>query len=1230
MKSAARRAATDALKESVARLRRSRLFHEFDRIRHSLALRQAVRAEFAPADSPVRASALAWCARLLANYRPADAADCLREAREVAPAPGAVPEIWIAAAVLRAKRSEVDGALQELDSLRSPLALTAVLTILRNHRGNDAAISWWSSSGHSPDDLDSEGRCVLLWVLLAVEPNEERWREVRRLREGLTPADFAAAPLLHYAVGVTLVMEVVPNDLREVVRDGVPLNASTFPLASTPDAMRRLREAVERFGETVRAARELNVAFDGRVAEDYSLWLRLRDPETNHEAADELAQAVVPIAKNLRLVPMGIQYGVALDLAAVETVAAGRLAAGDEADALEAATALFALAGTKPPLDGARFLTEKAELLSGPLDRDLVVATRIELLILGEDYDAARGLLKDISDSGGAADEKRRLEAVLRSSETEDLSALVARSEETKATRDLERVVLEMDLAGDWDGVSKYGKRLFEVAPSVANGERLANGLIHAGRDDELDSFLEDNREMVESSAVLQRIRCWRLFDLGRVLECRRALGGMADDADPNLRNLRFNLAVVTGDWDAIPRFVAEEYAHKSKREVRELVELSRQSAHFDLPYTKELVREIAQRGEGDADALAAAYWLAAAAGLDREVGVSQWLRQAIALSDDDGPLQRVPIGEVVEQTRKWNRRSREISEALRHGDIPTCVASQALNMPLLEMTLRCAIENRKMGDRRGRGVVPAYSGVRGLAEVRDAEVIGLGPTALLTLSVLDSLEEALDGMPQVVIPHGTLAWLFVEKQNIRSHQPSRVVEARRAMELAEDGVLKTVVGVSGGSGPSKEVSEDLGALLAEIGRVRDRSPARLVVSNPVRTWDGDGMRTVDFGEFQGSLVSPFTLVRAMRAEGELTDREAQSVMECLGSEGQRWPQEPEIARGDALYLDQLAVGAFMQPRLLSQELLRRLGAMGYPLYVSEYTVLWYRGLLRYEGVSEELRRQVDALCDALRSRIESGQVRLAKRWRPPDAESARAQHPELDLVRVAEECDGIMTDDRFLNRYRTIGDSGREVPVWTTWDWIRTGRSEVDGSARTNGELATTLRRCGYLLAPVTGEELRRVVGTARVMGAVVEETPEMTAIRRSVELVRDSRCLEMPREMPWLRTLVAGCAGSIRSMWLDSPEERAAIARAEWIGDLLRAEEWKLLALAGSNAVVDELVGRYVELLLQRPGLAPEEKWRSYCRWVARRVAPGGAARVGQQGLGASAGMGGAEVRP
>ena len=1221
--------ATAELDQRVDYLRRVRFFSEFDSDAYCVRLLEQTDGEFSPARAASRARALAWCARMLSGARPREADACLDRAREQCGDSTSVPEVALAHAVILARgsdlhRPDVEAALRVLNDEDSSMARGAALSILKEFRSDEAAVAWMSKSGFSPPDLDSDGRLVLLLATMG----SGNWTSVRRLRTGISEVDFANTPILYYAVGILGVMETAPADQRQVIPQGVPFNASTFPLASTPTAMAIRRTALGHFDKAVRIADDLEMSAAGQHAADYSLWLRLRDADTRESAKQSLASAVKILSENLRLVPLATQYDIPLDRDEVERVTASLLSSADTTRRTEAAVARYALASTMAPLEGAKYLEENVDFLSGPLDAAQVLVTRIELLLLGGQRQAARDLLERLPTTDGADTDRERLEALLRYSTTGNRDVLVSQPLSTGSTTDLERAVIEMQGRQDFAGASQYGQKLFAETRSVEHGERLANALISAGRDDDLEALLSENAEIVEMSAVLKRVRCWHLFNRGRVLECRQHLQALDGDEDPNIQNLRFNLSVVTGDWNAIPKLVAESYARKSEKDVRELVDLAQRSVHLDLPYTKDLVREIAQRGEGDPHALAAAYWLATSANLEDEVGVGQWLRQAIALSDEDGPLQRVPFGDVVEQTRKWNKRIREISEALRHGDMPTCVAAQALNMPLLEMTLRCAIENKKMGDRRGRGVVPAYSGVRGQSDVRKAKVIGLGPTALMTLSVVGSLEETLDGMSKVVIPHGTLAWLFAENQSIRSQQPSRVVEARRALELVDEGVFRTLDRGSGGGEHRREVSEDLGVLLAEIGRVRDKSRALLVVSNPVRTWDGDEMRTVDMGDFHGSLVSPLALVQTMRTEGELTDREAASVAECVGSVAQKWLQEPEIANGDALYLDQLTVGTFMQPRLLSLDLLRRLASMDHPMYVSEYTVRWYRGLRRHDEVSEEVRGQVDAIRDALRLRIESGKVRLAKRWQQTEAEGASQQHPEMDLIRVAGECDGIMTDDRFLNRYRTIGHAGRQVPVWTTWDWIRTGAAEGGDSDRKSGELATVLRRSGYLLVPITGEELRRVVGTARVEGPAVKETPEMKAMRQSVELVRDSRCLEMPREAPWLTTLIDGCARSIRSMWFDSPGEREASARAEWIGSLLWAEQWKLLALAGSESVVTDLAGRLVRSLLRGPGSAPAAKWSPYCRWVERRVAETGAVRVGQPGPGGSVGAGGAQV--
>lgn len=1184
---------TRTVKKALRVLRQARFFQGFDSTNYALVLKTKIREEYAAAKAAARARALAWCARVLAKDRSGDAQECIWDAQVLTPDPSAVPEVGIARAVLESQ-SDVESALALLEAVGSPSARSAALAIVRNRRGNEEALSWIKQVGYSVGDLDSDGRLVFLMILL----NDGQWIEVESLVESIDARDFKETPVLHFLVAVSLLTRVVPDDLRSVIISGTPFNASTFPLASTAGAMETRRRAVTHFDQAGEAGRKLGVSDGLQSASDYSLWLRLRDPESHDAAMNDLCEACASLSDNLRLIPMAIQYEAPLDLEAVDKLTAERLISKDTTASAEAAAARFALGSTKPPLDGARFLEANEDLLSGPLDRDLVRATRVELLIVGKDYKRAKQVLRSLGESETAADEKRRLEAVLRSAETEDAEALKARYLETRSTRDLNAVVRTLEIREDWEGVALEGRRLFETTRSLADGERLARALIHTRRDEELESFLLDNERLVDTSDTLKAIRCWHLFNRGRVLECREYLERGADDSDPNLRNLRINLAVVTGTWDAIPGVVASAYADRDEKDVRELVELAGQSLQFDLPYTKDLVRSIAERGSMDAEALAAAYWLATAVNMEEEPAVNDWLRQAIALSDADGPFREVPTAQVFERGREWRRRAAEVSEGLRQGKLPVFTAAQVLNMPLLEMTLRVALRNRRSEGVRSEGAVPAYSGVRGKAVLRDTSRVGLCPTAVLTLSVLGLLEDFVSDVGSVVIPHGMLPWLLAERERIRFQQPSRLVEARRVIELVGQGVLESVPEAeSVGDAGDAAVGPDLAALL--VSQVGDEADARGVVVTPypVGTWEDGVMKSVDLSRRHGSLVSPGSVIRTLASSGTLAESEAREVVAYLSGGGRPWPREPKLKKGDRLLLDSLALGELMQPRLLSRGLPRLLHRNGFRLAVSAVTLRTYSDVVAEEEVAEDMRKHVEAIRNTLAAAIENRTVTLGPLEPKAGGDEETNQHPVVDLMRVAGQCSGVMTDDRYMNQFRAFDSSGRSVPVWTTWDWLRSrGKSYED-----TRECARKLRQAGYLLPPITADELQQEVGRAGLGGEQVTETAEMRAIRREVEAVRALRCLRVPEELPWLTGLVAACAEGIEGTWLQTPNAQEAALRVDWINGLLRSGEWGVLALAGRGT--EGVVAGYVRALrAPTGGLARNDR---YLSWVEQEVA-------------------------
>lgn len=1194
---------TIAVENDLRFLRRARFFEGFDSTKYCRRFSGRLRGTHSYAASPVRAGALAWCARLLAADDLERATDSLRLAESLVPRTPEPIEVTVARAFTDARRSDVSGVLKALDSLASPAATTAAFAILRRHENSAAALSWLHDSGHTPGSLDSDGRLMLVMTLL----NEGHWDDLESAIPDISDTDYEECPALHYAVGLALVAAETPPDMRPEVVTAIPLNALNFPLASTRKAMASLRLARDHFDAAAEAAEEFDLPSTATLARDYSLWLRLRDPAAAESAKRDLAPAVATLPENLRLIPMAMQCGVPFDIEKTERAVDLHEGSPEPKIAADAAFARLALAFTKPPKDAAQYLEKHEEALSRHIDRTQITMRRAELLMLAQESESARGLLKEIPMADLSQLERDRLRSLFVYSREVDIAALKKHYEQTGETKDLGRVVMAMQRQEDWEAITDYGRRLFERTGSVEDAERLATALITVGKNEELDTFLDEIGYLVEASEALRGIRCWHLFDIGEVLECEAQLKDLGGGrADPNLDSMRFNLAVASGDWLAIPKLVADGYADRKKKGVEDLVQLAQRSLYFDLPYTRELVHEVAERGERDAHALAAAYWLGTAAKMEDDPRLGGWLRESIARSDGKGPMTQVSLSEFARRAAEWNERVATVSDHLRKGDIPTCLAGEALRVPLVDFFLRAAIENRKLEDGARRGVVVAYSGVRGRTDIADTRRVALGPTALMTLSLLDELRGALDQIEEVVIPHGTMAWLFRERERLRFHQPSQVAAAERVVQLAGDGVLE-VVGrcATEGSGGDEALGEDLASLLFAVDGGR-RECSAVIVSNPVERLVGDTVRPVDLSRYYGTLLSPHGVVRALAAFGGITQDECDDAWRTLSGEGTEWPREPIPERGADLYLDGLTLGRFLNLRIRSVDVLRRLRRAGFRLRVSEHSMEWHRGLLRHRDTSREIGNQVEAIRSALRSGIQSGKVRLGPLWRRGSQEERDAyRHPEVDLVRLARRCGAVMTDDRCLNRMKNIEDDGREIPVWTTWDWLRGGAGDGARQRAPRADFPTRLREAGYLFVPVNSAELLGELRGTRIVGDRLEETAVLRGIRSEFALVRESGCLRWPDESPWLLSVVEACAEAVEGVWRLGSEPEDAMARADWVNDLLNADGWRLLAPAGAaEGDTRSLTRAYTKSLRGAALRLPGDRGRDFSEWIESRV--------------------------
>ena len=670
-------------------------------------------------------------------------------------------------------------------------------------------------------DLDPEGKFMLLAHQLHVGDCDAAMETINAVSED----DLCQAPALRHMVAMAHLLCTVPAEFREIVFNHVPLNAAKFPLYSDADAIDARRKAHRHFVDAVKGAQELNCLEPASVDDEYALWLELRDPEFSERGRQRLLERLSDLKSALRLVALGLQFGINLDLAAVEQEIERQLALHGGM-LQEAEIARFVLFMTqKPATEAVQYLAEHEETLSGYLGRKAVRIFQIEYLAQAGSPEKANEYLGLLVEEGLPQEEESRLKIVIAEAQgTDSLEALKTQFEQTDALADLIILANELEKRQEWKALCEYGALLFSETRSLPDAERLAIALYETRRTDRLVELLESNPDLLMQSRSLQMLYCSALFHEGELLKARSKLAKLSDDGkDGNYRALRVNLAIALGDWNSLAAFVANEYQEKENRSASDLIRAAQLSLCLNSPHAKQLLLAVADNAHDDADALTAAYALATKAGWEHEVDAVKWLHRAFELSGNNGPMQQITLKDILDRRPAWDRQEARTWQLLSRGEIPMSLAAQSLNRSLLHLMLFPALSNLSEPDPRRRGLIPAYSGKRQSAPFDVGGTVGIDVTTLLTLSLLDILDLALDAFDTVYVPHSTLGWLFQEKDRATFHQPSRIQDAHHLRHLLATGALERwVSSTAADSALAVHVGDELSMLITEAENVRD------------------------------------------------------------------------------------------------------------------------------------------------------------------------------------------------------------------------------------------------------------------------------------------------------------------------------------------------------------------------------------------------------------------------
>lgn len=1198
----------EKIRSETTILRKSRFFDEFDKERVTSTLAEKLmNGELSVGASTERSQALAWCSRILCFENREKAEVYLECAKGLAPC----HETTIAEVFLTSQKGDKTDALNTLAEVDSSMSKTASFMIVAHQNGRQSAIDWLKTAGIDANGLDPDGKRTLLAYQLSLS----EWEGALETLGFLSDTDLNQAPDLHHLVAITNLVSTVPIELRSLVLVQIPFDAVRFPLDDQVSAIEARRDARRQFDEAQKVALQLSMPRAAAMAEEYALWLELRDPIESENGRNRLTTKLRDLASALRFVRLAVQLGVELDFDAIEREIERQIALNDGKITFDAALARFALVFTiDTPEQALAYIERHRDEIVGLLDKRPVESFRIELLSRTGQFESANLVLESLIDEGLPETEINRHRQVIAEAEGADpVEGLKEQFRITNSLSDLGNLVDTLEARNAWDDLCEYGVMKFERTHALPDAERYAVALYNTQKVVRLVEFLDSNRTLLAQSKPLRLLRCWTLYYEGKLLEACSEIEELSDWWDnPNCRELRVNIGIHLGDWNSLSSVVAHECEKKTIRSAEELIRTAQLAFHLGLPQSQveELTFAAVEKASDNARVLADAYFLASIAGWENTEEVSNWLQKAVSLSNDDGPIHKTTLQEFLDQKPVWDRIQSDVWMKLRRGEIPMFGVAQVLSKSLIDIMIYPFFVNLTETDPRRKSTVFAYSGRKQNAHLDPCGKIAMDVSALLTLSSLDILDKVLDVFEEIYVSHTTLGWFFVERKKAVFHQPSRIREARQIRDMVAEGTIERLNrDVFLQNDLADQVGQEIAHLIAEAESEESEDGLQHIVVCPYPVHRVDSLldEEADLTKHAKVLSSCASVVQELRRRGKITEREEQRANTHFWLHEKPWPSQPEITDRATLYLTNLSATYFHHHGLLE-----KLKDAGFRPFVSPSVTFEVDQLISYGNTSDKIETAIECIRSTLRTGLATGKVKTAPRVSPLNpttptdepVEKSVSEHPTNGVLSLASLYDAIVIDDRFVGQYDIKGESTL-TPVFSSLDVIDTLVSADSISDVDRKEYRTKLRNAGYVLIPVDFDELIHHLDASYVENGELRETAELKAIRENLLLVRLSGCLLSSNQNDWLRSLFRTFSEVLRELWKRGDEDSDVGIRSDWILGQLDIRSWAhCFDKESGEHMVNQGYAAHIISLLLLPFTENQDVKEAYWRWIEERM--------------------------
>ena len=1142
--------------------------------------------------------ALAWCSRLLSITENNESSiQYLNKAKDF----GCIEEIDVAEAFIVAQEGDISSALTNLMAKSSPLCNSAAFMIIAHHQGAAESLKWLEDSGFSFSDLDPDGKASYFGSLF----RQGEWKAALNKAKDIREDEFDNNPVLLHFVAMSYLLNAVPEELRSTVLSQIPFSSKEFPLSSEVEYIELRKQAIKLFSQCSSLAMKIGCDDVADISSDYSLWLELRDPDSEESARLKLIESMSQGASTvLRRFPLALHFDVKVDLDAIEREV-DRVTARTRGGSVHAGVARFVLAITKKdPSLISDYIDQHRSQLSKFVTKETLYLLEVEALAKSGQVGLAEQKVCELEKDDISRSVIDKFGTIIAASRGEDVIELSkVKFENTDNIDDLAYLVQVLEGKHLYKQLYVYALKLFTRTNAVSDAERLAKTFEILNRYSDLGAFLRGNRHLIDQSESLHLYWAIVLYREGMLFECYEEISAIERKYSvSSCKYLRVNLAITTGNWEELLSFIEDEWADKDNKNAEELLYVGQLSKVVLPKRAKDFIYFATEKYSDNPKVLSSAYFVATSMGWEDEANVSGWLNNAANLSGEDGVIKSISMEQLSELIPDQRKRDSSIWDALSNSSIPVSLAVKQLGMSYSSFYMLPSIINPTIRDIRKRNIIPAFSNVRHEFKIGGSR-LALDYSAITTLGYLGLLSLVIKTFDKVIIPHTTLSWLFTEKKNTSFHQPSRVDEAKYIENLISEGHICVVK-----SKPildaylAVEVGDELSLMLQDASKksVDSERPGLVVRPYPVHKAGSFMNELVDLSPYDDYLCSCTSVVTKLREKGELTSSEHKKATDyLLSSREKQWPNEAEVPDNVTLYLDSLSLTYFYHAGILGN-----LCRSDFTVFVHHGEISRHRELVKYETESLKVDLVIESIRTDLSTAIGNKKVEVL-----PLADKSNDLKIELDaelqLLSADNQFDSLVSDDRFLNRHKNISLDSGEKPVHTTLDVLDTLFSHGIISKQDWFSHRVKLRQAGYVFIPLTEEELSYHILMSEVLGTKLVETAELKIIRQSFLKLKMSYLIELPRDAEWLSNNFRLLTKFLKSLWLLDDDTDKCIARSDWLLKLMDYRGWSHFFhdISGSELAKYGDGIQINTLLIPPESISPEAK-KEYWNWLDEKL--------------------------